>query len=158
MEHIFRALTLVIVGLVVVVAARLLAGLGLLDETLAAGIQLLLIPVKLVGALLGAAKNLDPAGGDPTPAVTRGGGPNPAVVGLLVAVGLALATARWWARPVLAMTRRRPRPVPTRPVTVPTPVVVPVPAPLPEGSARVASWDTAAAAARYRAWLSEVGR
>jgi hypothetical protein len=159
-DHIFRVLGLVVIGLLVVVVARLLAAVGLLDDTLAAGIQLLLIPVRLVGVLLVAVRGIATDTPAPSPASSGGlGVPVLPVVGSLIVAGLFV-----FRRPILAGLRRhrrlgrRPRAVPARPSPAPVVVPVAVPAPLPEGVARVASWDTAAAAARYRAWLSEVGR
>jgi hypothetical protein len=167
-EAITRALSVTVVGLIAFTVVRVLNAVGLLDDTFAALIQLLLIPVRLVGVLLAAIRHL--VTGDPAPSPTSSGGlgvPALPVVGSLVVAGLVV-----FRRPILAKLRRRwlgrrPRAVPARPSPAPAPapapasvvVAVPAPAPpVPEGAARVASWDTAAAAARYRAWLSEVSR
>jgi hypothetical protein len=155
-----RALGVVVVGLVVLVVARLLAGVGLLDDALAAAIQLLLIPVKLVGVLLAAVRSL--ATGDPAPSPTAGGGldvPVLTVVGPLVLAGLFV-----FRRPILAALGRRRRsrrlrvPAPPVPTPAPVPVAVPAPPPVaPEGVARVAGWEreVPAATVRYLEWLRE---
>jgi hypothetical protein len=173
-EAVARVLSVTVVGLIAFTVVRVLNAVGQLDAAVGALIQILLIPVRLVGVFVGVARSATAGGLTESGAAPSSSGglsrPSLLVVALLILAGLAFGA--WKTRPVLAWLRRRralrnlrpalePAPPVLAPVVVEAPAAPVVPAPVaPEGVARVAGWEreTPAATVRYLEWLRKATR